>query len=92
MSREPMRFGEMNHLQRVVECFRYNILSFESWMSPDGKLRRWLRMNCLVFTWLIIPAVTVMPVVNFILWQLTLKFVVLILFLLALGLFRKCRR
>ena len=40
-------------------------------MSPSGHLREWLRQNTCVGAWLLIPAVTVMPTISLILWQLT---------------------
>ena len=89
MNHKPVRFEDLNHLERTAECFRHTVLSFESWISPEGNIRAWLRINCLVFAWLVIPAVLILPVVKFILWQITTK---LVLFLLALGVFRKFKR
>ena len=62
-------FKEMNGLQRAVESFRYSILAFEHWISPQGHFREWLRRNALLGTFLLIPAVLVMPIVGIILWQ-----------------------
>ena len=68
---KPEPLAQMNGLQRVVECFRYTILSVEHWISPDGHLREWLRRNLLLGAWLIVPALFVMPIIGLILWQLT---------------------
>lgn len=64
-------FKRMNGLQRAVESFRYGLLCWEAWVSPNGALREWLRQNIRVGAWLLVPAVLVMPVVGLILWQLT---------------------
>ena len=61
----------LNSLQRITEAFRYVLLSFEHWISRGGHVREWLRRNLLLCTWLIVPAIFVMPVVGFILWQLS---------------------
>jgi hypothetical protein len=55
--------------QRSAEVFRYSILSVEWWLSPNGKLREWLRLNGKISGVLLIPAVLVIPLVTFILWQ-----------------------
>jgi len=60
----------LNGLQRVVECFRYTIACIEHWISPEGHIREWLQRNLLLGAWMIVPAIFVMPVVGFILWQL----------------------
>ncbi len=65
------RLEELDPLARSTECIRYSLLSFEFWLSPDGTIREWLRHNVRIGAWLFIPAVFVMPVIGFILWQLT---------------------
>ena len=65
------RLEGLNNLQRVMECFRYTILCIEHWICPDGHLREWLRRILLLCAWLIVPAIFVMPVVGFILWQVS---------------------
>ena len=62
--------ARLNALQRAVESFRYTILSIEWWLSPNGKLREWLKLNSKVGSVLVIPAVIVVPLVTFILWQI----------------------
>ncbi len=64
-------FHRLNGLQRATESFRYVILRWEHWVSPNGDIREWLRRNSYVAAWLFIPATFVMPVVGLILWQLT---------------------
>lgn len=59
----------LNGLQRAAESFRYTALSLEWWLSPNGKLREWLRVNSKIGSALVIPAVLVVPLVTFILWQ-----------------------
>jgi hypothetical protein len=61
---------KLDGLTRSAESFRYSILSIEWWISPNGRLREWLRHNTRLACWLIVPAVMVVPVVTFLLWQL----------------------
>jgi hypothetical protein len=60
----------LDGLTRSAESFRYSILSIEWWVSPNGRLREWVKHNTHLAAWLIIPAILVVPVVTFILWQL----------------------
>ena len=69
----PQPDPEMKNLsgiQRAVEVVRYTILSIEWWLSPNGKLREWLRLNGKVSSVLLIPAILVVPLVTFIVWQI----------------------
>ena len=50
--------------------FRYTVLSIEWWLSPNGTLREWCKLNGKVGSALLIPAVLVVPLVSFLLWQL----------------------
>jgi len=60
----------LDGLTRSAESFRYSILSIEFWMSPNGKVREWLRHNTHLAAWLFIPAVLVVPIITFLLWHL----------------------
>ena len=62
---------KLNGLQRATESIRYSILSLEWWLSPNGKLREWLKLNGKIGSVLVIPAVLVVPLVSFILWQMS---------------------
>ena len=64
------QLAQMNGLQRAAESFRYVLLCAERWISPEGSLRSWLRVNCRLCAWLLIPALFVLPAISFILWQL----------------------
>ena len=64
-------FHRMNAMQRATESFRYVLLPWEHWASPTGDVREWLRHNTRVGAWMLIPAICVMPVIGFVLWQLT---------------------
>jgi hypothetical protein len=64
--------SNLNAAQQFAEVIRFNLLSFEWWVSPNGRLREWLRLNGKVSSILLIPAVLVMPLVTLILWQLVL--------------------
>jgi hypothetical protein len=63
-------FNEMNALQQIVECWRFAILSFEFWASPSGRLREWLRINCVLGALLLIPTVLILPLFGVILIHL----------------------
>ena len=69
---------EMNGLQRSAEVFRYSILSAEWWLSPNGTLREWFKLNGKVGSVLLIPAVLVIPLITFILWQVGTWIVILV--------------
>lgn len=60
---------KLNGLQRAAESLRYTILRFEWWVSSNGNLREWLRLNSKISSVLVIPAVLVVPLVTFLLWQ-----------------------
>lgn len=64
-------FHKLNGLQRATESFRFVLLRWEHWASPNGDIREWLRCSSYVGAWLLIPAVFVMPITGFVLWQLT---------------------
>ncbi len=63
------QFDRMNGLQRTTESFRYAVLSIEHFISPDGRIREWLRKNVRLSAVLIIPTVTAFPVVTVALWE-----------------------
>ncbi len=60
---------KLNGLERATEVLRYMILALEWWLSPNGRLREWLRLNGSISAVLLIPAVLVAPLVTLILWQ-----------------------
>jgi len=61
--------NQLDPITRSAESIRYSILSIEYWVSPNGRVREWLRHNTHLFTWLLFPAILVVPVVTFILWH-----------------------
>lgn len=62
--------GHLSGVQRSAEVIRHSLLSFEWWISPNGALREWFKINSKITSFLIIPAVIVMPLVTLILWQI----------------------
>ncbi len=62
---------QMNGLQRATESLRYVLLRWEHWASPSGDMREWLRHNTRIGAWLLVPALFVMPVIGFILLQVS---------------------
>lgn len=63
---------ELDGAQRAGEVVRYSILSLEWWLSPNGTLREWLKLNGKLSSVLLIPAVLIAPLVTFIVWQVSL--------------------
>ena len=61
---------DLDAATRSVEVVRFSLLSLEWWLSPNGTLREWLKINGKVSSVLIIPTVIVMPLVSLILWQI----------------------
>ena len=71
--RKPMvntQLDGLNNLQRTTEAFRYTILCIEHWISSDGKIREWLRKNLRWSALLVVPTLTVFPVITLALWEL----------------------
>jgi hypothetical protein len=62
--------AEMNGLQRAIESWRDAILSWEFWVSPNGDIREWLRLNSWLAAWLLIPAILIFPTIGYILSDL----------------------
>jgi len=57
-------------VQRSAESLRYITLKTEHWLSPNGRLREWVRHHMLLSAILAVPAFLVLPIVGFILWQI----------------------
>jgi hypothetical protein len=60
----------LSGVQRSTESFRYITLKTEHWLSPNGRLREWMRHHMLLSAVLAVPAFLVLPIIGFILWQL----------------------
>jgi len=58
--------------QRMVESIAFFVLSCEYWISSDGVLREWLRINGRMGLLILSPMVVFMPTITFGLWQLAL--------------------
>ena len=74
--REPLQspaidphLEELNVVVRTTECLRHFVLSIEYWLSPNGRLRQWIKINVCVAAWLVIPAVILMPVISLVLYE-----------------------
>ena len=61
---------KLTGLARAAESLKYAILKTEHWLCPGGKLREWVRVNGKLSALLAIPALLVLPLITFILWQL----------------------
>jgi hypothetical protein len=51
-------------IQRAAEVLRYSILKAEHWLSPQGRLRAWFRLNILAALFIGIPALLVVPILT----------------------------
>ena len=74
--REPLqppaidpRLEELNPVVRSTECLRHFVLSTEYWLSPDGRLRWWIKLNVCLATFTLIPAVILMPIISLVLHE-----------------------
>ena len=66
----PHKMEEMGAVERTATVVVYSIRRLEYWLSPRGRLREWCRFNVGIFAVLLIPTVTVVPVVLLLCGQL----------------------
>ena len=62
-------FLKLTPIERSAEVLRYSLLKAEHWLSPNGRLREWLRLNILAALIIGIPALIVVPIVTYLLGQ-----------------------
>jgi hypothetical protein len=62
-------FVKMGPLERAAEVMRYSALKTEHWLSPNGRLREWMRLNILAALFIGIPALIIVPNLTFLLGQ-----------------------
>ena len=62
-------FVRMRPLERAAEVLRYSALKTEHWLSPNGRLREWMRLNILAAFFIGIPALIIVPILTFLLGQ-----------------------
>ena len=60
---------DLDAATRSCEVIRFSLLSLEWWLSPNGTLREWLKINGKISAVLVVPAVLVMPLVTLIIYQ-----------------------
>jgi hypothetical protein len=63
---------DLDAATRSAEVIRFSLLSLEWWLSPNGTLREWLKLNGKISSILLIPAVLVMPLITLIIWQVAI--------------------
>ena len=56
-------------MERAAEVLRYSAHRLEHWLSPNGRLREWLRLNLLAALFIGVPALIVVPIVTYLLGQ-----------------------
>lgn len=54
-------------IERSSEVIRYSVLKMEYWISPNGRLREWLRFNLALALIIGIPALFIVPIVTLLL-------------------------
>ena len=59
-------------LERSAEVFRYGFNRLEYWLSPKGWLREWVRFNIRLALLLAVPSFLVVPLVTYMLGQLSI--------------------
>jgi hypothetical protein len=59
--------GELNPLVRAAEVLCYSARRLEHWLSPNGSLREWVRLNLLVAAIIAVIGFLVVPVLAFLL-------------------------
>jgi len=52
-------------LERSAEVLRYTVRTVEHSISPDGTLRRWLKLNLRVLLWVGIPILLFVPILGY---------------------------
>jgi hypothetical protein len=62
-------FVKMGPLERAAEVARYSALKAEHWLSPNGRLREWMRLNILAALFIGIPALIIVPIVTLLLGE-----------------------
>ncbi len=62
--------NQMNGLQRAAEAFRYSVLSIEFWISPEGNIREWLKVNVRFAMFVAAPTFMAFPIITVALWEL----------------------
>lgn len=61
---------KLTGLARAAESLKYAALKTEHWLCPGGKLREWARVNGKLSALLAVPAILVLPLITFVLWQI----------------------
>ena len=68
---EPPRVDEevtqLPPIERSAEVLRFTVLKAEHWLSPNGRLREWLRFNFVAALIIGVPALLIIPIITFIL-------------------------
>jgi len=59
-----------NPIIRSAEVFRFSLLRLEFWISPTGHIRAWLRLNLFILAVVGIPAVTIAPLIVWLLSEI----------------------
>jgi hypothetical protein len=62
-------FLKLPPIQRAAEVLRYSALKTEHWLSPNGPLREWMRLNILAALFIGFPALIIVPILTFLLGQ-----------------------
>jgi len=52
-------------LERSTEVLRYTLVTMEQSISPEGKLRGWLKYNVRILIWIGIPILLFVPILGY---------------------------
>ena len=56
-------------IERSAAVLMHSLLKAEHWLSPNGRLRQWVRLNILAALFIGVPALIVVPIVTYLLGQ-----------------------
>ena len=62
-------FLKLPPIQRAAEVLRYSLLKAEHWLSPQGRLREWMRLNILAALFIGVPALIIVPILTYLLGE-----------------------
>jgi hypothetical protein len=57
----PKNVDQLEVMERTATVLGYSIRRLEFWVSPNGRLREWCRINVAIGLILLVPGLTVLP-------------------------------
>lgn len=59
----PKNLDQLEAVERTATVLGYSIRRLEFWVSPNGRLREWCRINVAIGLILLVPGLTVLPAI-----------------------------